>query len=138
MKGTDKPMRQSELNPADVAILVSLEQAMWRAETRFDPVFMARHLAADFIELGRSGRSYTREQCLAAAPQPIACRLPLPNLHVRLLDADTAQLLYDSIVTRETGELEYTHRSSLWTRTAHGWVMRFHQGTPFVPDASGA
>ncbi|WP_172425071.1 DUF4440 domain-containing protein [Vandammella animalimorsus] len=133
-------MRQSELiRPADVAVLISLEEAMWRAETRFDLEFMEQHLAADFIELGRSGRTYTRAQCLAAAPQPIVCRLPLPNLQVRLLDADTAQLLYDSIVTRETGELEHTHRSSLWTRTAAGgWVMRFHQGTPFVPDVLGA
>ncbi|PJJ99621.1 DUF4440 domain-containing protein [Lysobacteraceae bacterium NML03-0222] len=131
-------MQQSEPSPADVAVLIALEEAMWRAETRFDPKFMQQHLAADFIELGRSGRRYSRAQCLAAPPQTIGCRLPLSNLELRLLDADTAQLLYDSIVTRETGELEYTHRSSLWTRTANGWVMRFHQGTPFVPDELNA
>lgn len=127
-------MLPCELSPEDVALLVSLEEAMWRAETRFDMTFMAQHLAADFIELGRSGRIYNRAQCLAAAPQAIVCRLPLPNLHVRLVAADTAQLLYDSIVTRETGALEYSHRSSLWTRVPTGWMMRFHQGTPFLPD----
>lgn len=131
-------MRQSELSPADIALLISLEEAMWRAETRFDLKFMQQHLAADFIELGRSGRIYNRAQCLAAAPQPINCRLPLANLQVRLLDADTAQLLYDSILTQENGAIEYTHRSSLWTRTPDGWVMRFHQGTPFVPDELNA
>ncbi|PJK13036.1 DUF4440 domain-containing protein [Lysobacteraceae bacterium NML120232] len=131
-------MQQSELSPADVAVLISLEEAMWRAETRFDPKFMEQHLATDFIELGRSGRIYNRAQCLATTPQTIGCRLPLSNLQVRLLNADTAQLLYDSIVRRETGELEYSHRSSLWTRTANSWVMRFHQGTPFVPDTIGA
>ncbi|PJK12829.1 DUF4440 domain-containing protein [Lysobacteraceae bacterium NML07-0707] len=131
-------MRQSELSPADIALLISLEEAMWRAQTRFDQAFMERHLAADFIELGRSGRIYDRAQCLAAAPQPINCRLPLSNLRVRLVAADTVQLLYDSCVTQVTGELEYTHRSSLWTRTADGWVMRFHQGTPFVPEVPDA
>ena len=42
----------------------------------------------------------------------------------------TAQITYDSEVTYD-GIVERAHRSSIWSRTAHGWIMRFHQGTPF-------
>jgi hypothetical protein len=64
--------------------------------------------------------------------QPTLAVLPLPNLRIRLLDADTAQVTYDSTV-RYDGEVEHGHRSSIWSRTADGWVLRFHQGTPFPP-----
>ena len=30
------------------------------------------------------------------------------------------------------------HRSSIWTRTADSWVLRFHQGTVCWDEASGA
>ena len=58
--------------------------------------------------------------------------LPLPNMKIRLIDKDTAQLTYDSAATYD-GAVEYAHRSSIWSRTSSGWVMHFHQGTPYVP-----
>lgn len=131
-------MHHMPLADADIAALTALEEAMWRPQTRFDRAFMERHLAADFIEFGRSGRTYTRAQCLAAPPQPIGCRLPLSRLQIRLLDAHTAQVLYDSVVQREGQTPEYSHRTSLWTRTTTGWVLRFHQATPFVPEATSS
>lgn len=117
------------LADADRAQLVHLEECMWRTETRFDLAFMERTLAPDFFEFGRSGRAWTREQILDMAGRPIDAVLPLPNLKVRLLDADTAQLTYESQV-RFDGMVEHAHRSSIWSRTAEGWRLRFHQGTP--------
>jgi len=29
--------------------------------------------------------------------------------------------------------IEHARRSSIWSRTGDGWVMRFHQGTLYVP-----
>ena len=75
---------------------------------------------------------YTRGETICSTVRPIAAELPLRNLRIRLLCTDLAQATYDSAVTYN-GVIEYAHRSSIWSRTATDWVMRFHQGTPYVP-----
>ncbi|RYD39694.1 MAG: DUF4440 domain-containing protein [Verrucomicrobiaceae bacterium] len=120
------------LSEEDRAELTRLEEAMWRPETRFDAGFQQKHFAPDFFEFGRSGRVHSRQQSVSVPPQEIRAVLPLANLVVRLLDRDTAQVTYDSQV--EYGEAtEHGRRSSIWSRTSSGWVMRFHQGTSFTP-----
>ena len=121
-----------EITAADYAELTRLEEGLWRAATRFDREHLQRHLALDFFEFGRSGRSHSRDEVLAAPAQPIDALLPLPNLRVRLLDRDVAQVTYDSEVTT-AGVVQHAHRSSIWSRSDTTWVLRFHQGTPFVP-----
>jgi len=120
-----------DLSEEDRVTLTQLEEGMWREETRFDTQFMERALALDFFEYGRSGRTYTRQQSMAVPRQAIDAVLPLPHLKIRLIDQDTAQLTYDSAVTYD-GIVEHAHRSSIWSRTSSGWVMRFHQGTPYA------
>ena len=44
-------MPPCELSPADIALLVSPEEAMWQPETRFDMTCMAQHWAADNAQL---------------------------------------------------------------------------------------
>jgi hypothetical protein len=110
-----------------------LEESLWRAETRFDREHMNEVLAPDFFEFGRSGRVYRREDTLDVpadvAAQPINARLPLAKFAVRLIAADVALVTYVSHVTY--GEVtEAANRSSLWSRHAGGWRIRFHQGTP--------
>ena len=122
-----------QLSELDRAELTALEEAFWRAETRFDPAFLQRHLAADFTEFGRSGAAYTRDEVVAAPAGPIDCQLPLPQLTLRAIDAATVLVTYDSVLTGAGGQQEHAHRASLWTRGSQGWQMRFHQGTPFVP-----
>ena len=60
--------------------------------------------------------------------QPIDARLPLMDFRARLLDSDLAQVTYVSAVTYG-GVEELPNRSSIWSRTEHGWQLRFHQGT---------
>ncbi|RIK26412.1 MAG: hypothetical protein DCC55_39985 [Chloroflexi bacterium] len=119
------------LSDEDRQVLTRLEESMWRAETRFDRQFMEQAFAPDCFEYGRSGRTYTREQLFAMLPAPIDAMLPLPNLTIRLLDENTAHVTYNSAVTYD-GVVEYGRRSSIWSRTENGWVMRFHQGTPYT------
>jgi hypothetical protein len=113
-------------------MLTQLEEAMWREVTRFDATFQDQRFAADFIEFGRSGRVYTREQIVCSNSQPIKAVLPLPNLTIRLLARDVGQVTYNSQVEHD-GTIEYARRSSIWSRTEQGWAMRFHQGTPYNP-----
>jgi hypothetical protein len=84
------------LSDEDRAILTRLEEDMWREATRFDGAFQEQRFAPDFFEFGRSGRVYTRAQTISVHSQPIRATLPLPNLQIRLLDQDTAQLTYNS------------------------------------------
>ena len=106
---------------------------MWRNESRFDPAFQEQRFALDFVEFGRSGQTYTREQIIRVDASPIQARFPMPNLQVRVLDVNTVQITYDSEATYG-GVVEHAHRSSIWSRAARGWVMRFHQGTPYDPS----
>lgn len=104
---------------------------MWREETRFDKAFMERALAPDFFEFGRSGRTYTRQQILDFPGEPINAQRLLEDLRVRLLDANTAQVTYNSRV-RYQDVVESARRSSIWSRSGDTWVLRFHQGTPYA------
>ncbi len=120
------------LSDQERAELRRLEEDMWREGARFDPEFQEARFAHDFFEFGRSGRVYTRAQSMHHDAAPIQAKLPLPSLAFRMLDTNTVQLTYDSEVVYN-GVPEYARRSSIWSRTSGGWVMRFHQGTPFTP-----
>ena len=118
------------LSDEDKKILQRLEEELWIEETRFDIPYMERVLAKDFFEFGRSGRVYGREDILSVPREYLDAVIPLPNFNARLLTEDIAQVIYNSKVTYE-GVVEYGRRSSIWFRTPGGWVLRFHQGTPY-------
>lgn len=114
----------------DLSALIALEESLWRRETRFDRAYMERLLAEEFIEIGRSGRVYSRSAILAVTDQPIEAKLPLPGLVVREISKDVLQVTYNSRVVCN-GEVEKGRRSSLWRKAQRGWVLVFHQGTPY-------
>jgi hypothetical protein len=122
------------LSQRDRDTLQRLEEELWREETRFDIGRMEQLLAPDFVEFGRSGRVYRREDTLAVPRGPIDAVLPLPGFRVRSLSPEIAQVTYDSAVTYG-GVVQHARRSSIWSRAAAGRVLRFHQGTP--TDSSG-
>jgi hypothetical protein len=120
------------LTDQDFDQLRQLEESHYRAEVRCSQSKMDEILAGDFFEFGRSGHVYSRAALLAAPLQAIDAVLPLPDLSIRLLSADVAQVTYKSIVQDESGE-QHSLRSSIWSRTSGGWRLRFHQGTPIPP-----
>ena len=122
------------MNRIDHDLLERLEEELWREDTRFDLARMNEVIAPDFFEFGRSGRVYRREDTLGVTPQPIEARFPLQDFRARLIAPDVAQVTYNSAI-KYSGVYEYGRRSSIWSRAPTGWVLRFHQGTPFDPDA---
>ena len=118
-------MREEDFNE-----LRLLEEELWRDETRFDLQRMREIIAVDFIEFGRSGRVYSRDEVLTIKLQSIGAVLPLPSFQVRFLSADVAHVTYNSQIT-DNGIVQHARRSSIWTRNEAGWQLRFHQGTPF-------
>ncbi len=112
----------------DIQELETLEESLWRSETRFDLAYQQKVFAPDFFEFGRSGRIYSREEMIRTESQEIRASMPLQNFSVRALDENTVQTTYISEVQYK--ELERANRSSIWSKTSHGWQLRFHQGTP--------
>jgi hypothetical protein len=117
-----------EISRQDYEILRELEERLWVAEFRFDREWMDRVMAEDFFEYGRSGRSYDREQILDTPAQEIPAMIPLPEFKARLISPNVAQVTYISVLTYPDGE-ERGRRSSIWSRSSEGWILRFHQGT---------
>ena len=82
---------------------------MSRSETRFDHDYMDRILAPGFTEVGRSGRTCTRDQILTSAPGEIIATVS--EFAARILDDEIALVPYRSAVTY--AEVQYAHRASI-------------------------
>jgi ribonuclease HI len=112
-----------------VAELQRLEESLWTAETRFDPAYMATVLTADFLEFGKSGRTYDLAAVLQTAQVAFSAQLPLPSFAAHELAPGVALVTYRSVATYES--VEVANRASVWLHGADGrWRLRFHQGTP--------
>lgn len=115
----------------DLKHIQGLEEALWKETTRFDKKFMEETLAQDFIEIGRSGKIYNREDVLLIPKQIIDAVLPLPDFKARTIQKNCVLIFYNSHVTYD-GIIEYARRSSLWVLSEDKkWVIKFHQGTAY-------
>jgi len=92
-------------------------------------------LHPDFMEFGKSGRTYTRDEIL----NEFATDATLPvvqsnHFAVTPLAPGVALLTYVSAHVNADGTSDrVTLRSSIWVQTELGWRMRFHQGTATTP-----
>ena len=112
-----------------------LEESLWIAETRFNRTYTESVFAEDFFEYGRSGRFYSRAESLDMDPEPINAVIPLPDFSVRMISGGVAQVTYTSLVTCDE-IVQRSRRSSIWSRDAEGWKIRFHQGTADVEEST--
>lgn len=132
MQGADVATQSDEL----LHRLRDLELALQRESVRKNMEQIERLLHEDFAEIGRSGRRYDRADIVKlmlsqGAPGTVVS----DDFRVVRLSDGTALLTYRSARMADDGSVSLvTHRSSIWQRTADGWKIRFHQGTP--ADAS--
>lgn len=85
--------------------------------------------AADFWEIGASGRRYSRDYVLTVLADRQAASEPLDvwtttDFHCRELGRDVYLLTYTLFQGERT-----TRRSTIWEKTPDGWRAIFHQGT---------
>ena len=127
------PLHATDPAVADVRAALAAREPLFHrpghGTTRTEAEALA---AADFVEIGASGRVYTREYVLGVVderhrrgevevlePVDLACRELAPGLY---------QVAY-----RLAQDGRETWRSSLWRRTPgrgdDGWQVVFHQGT---------
>jgi hypothetical protein len=112
--------------------LRELELALHQPEVRRDPTRLDELLHESFSEFGRSGRSYSRADILELLSHEVSTdAIWSQDFTVAEIAEVVALLRYKSAYLDAVGELRrHTLRSSLWQRTARGWQLRFHQGTP--------
>lgn len=116
-----------ELTGDEVLTLQAMEEAMWSADTRFDTRFMDAVLAPNFLEVGRSGRIYTREETLHLELAEIDIQLPLVEFTAVAVCEDVALVRYTAFPAHS--ERGATQRTSVWINDG-SWKLRFHQATP--------
>jgi hypothetical protein len=111
--------------------LQALEVELHHPGVRCSRERLEQLLHADFYEVGRSGRTYTRvtviDHLAAEESQPVMESGAFALLE---LAPGVALLTYRSaFADPERGLSHHALRSSLWVRTSSGWQMRYHQGT---------
>ena len=109
----------------DVAGAVAAEHRLLDPVVRNDRAAVDAMLAADFTEIGRSGRLRGRTEILdATGGFGSSAGLVVTELEARVAAPGLVLLSYVSTLNGSSAR-----RSSLWTHTAGGWQIHFHQGT---------
>jgi hypothetical protein len=86
----------------------------------------------NFLEVGRSGRTYNKVEMLAHLElESLTTAVWSQDFHLTMPAFSVALLTYKSAHVNAQGELSHhALRSSLWQLAEAGWQLRFHQGTP--------
>ncbi len=112
--------------------LQALEAELHHPGVRVNRVRLEQLLHPEFHEVGRSGRAYTRETVISfLAAQDSQPAVASDEFAVAELGPGLALLTYRSVHTEADKTLvNHTLRSSVWVKSAAGWQLRYHQGTP--------
>lgn len=117
-----------EQDPAVEAVIEG-ELALLDPDVRRSPERVGALLHPDFHEFGASGRHWSRAAIIAALAETTDLEPPpvvTSQVHGVRLAPDLVHLVFDT-----EGDGRRAHRSSLWRRTEDGWLLYFHQATPF-------
>ncbi|MEC9342573.1 MAG: nuclear transport factor 2 family protein [Pseudomonadota bacterium] len=124
------------MSQRDRVDLGRLEESLWTTATRCDDAYMDEIFAEDFVEFGRSGRVWSREDMLPGSSGGGEIRAELAGMSVRSMGGAIVLVTYQSAISRKGGT-EFANRASIWSRGGKfGWRLRFHQGTPVAQGAS--
>ena len=114
--------------------LLALELALARRDEPAIPGGYEAVLASDFLEIGASGRRWTRAEILEALHgEPPDDLIAIESFDCAELAPGVLLATFDTVATGPGGVTVRGRRSSTWVRHDDRWRMRFHQGTP-LPD----
>ena len=123
---------------SDRETLLALELALARRDADAIPGGYEAVLDDAFLEIGSSGRVWTREAMLdALASAPLDDGISIEEFEVLEVREDVLLALYITVGVRPSdGATVSSRRSSLWVRDGRAFRLRFHQATP-RPDPHG-
>jgi ribonuclease HI len=110
---------------APEALVEQLERELLGPLVRGDIGRTAVLLHPDFMEIGSSGRMWTRDAMMMALEEDPGERTDIEVLGAERIGANAVLLTYRNFARSGT-----TLRSSLWVLDGERWRLRFHQGTP--------
>jgi hypothetical protein len=117
-----------EHDPA-VEAAIEGELALLDPDVRRFPEQVGALLHPEFHEFGASGRHWSRAAVIAALAETTDLESP-PVVTSQVIGVRLApDLVHLTFDTEYDGRR--AHRSSLWRRTEDGWLLYFHQATPF-------
>ena len=120
-------------SPSELDLIRSLEERLHDPAVRNTPEMVAALLTDDFLEFGRSGGVYGKEEVirsLAAERSRKPLELTAYGYETRPLAAGVLLLTYRTTRKQEGAPDLHTLRSSVWKLIDGHWQMAFHQGTP--------
>ncbi|MGO2519341.1 MAG: DUF4440 domain-containing protein [Microbacterium sp.] len=114
------------------ALLQELEESLLTAAVRTDHERLLALLHDDFIEVGRSGRRWTRAEIVESLADERERQTPSTDEWSFITLSPTLTLL----TYRISGLESDSRHASVWDTADEVPRMRFHQGTPIVIDTS--
>lgn len=108
--------------------ILKLEESLWIEETRFNKEYLDKVLHKDFMEFGKSGRVYRKNDILNDLEGKIHTLFPFKNLQIRRIELNSFLVTYQ-VEIRENNTIILTNRSSIWLKVDQDMQMIFHQGT---------
>ena len=112
----------------DLGTVIELEERLARRRG----AGLEKLIAAEFLEFGRSGKVWCRDDIVGALDAPAPAALELAGVEARFVGDEIVHCTYQSI-----GPRGRTLRSSLWVKRQGEWRIVFHQGTPVPDEGSG-
>ena len=124
-------MKRDSGTPGELcALLRACEEALLDPAARREYARVAPLLAEDFEEFGSSGRVWSRAEILELLATESYSPPAMEDFNCRLIAEGVALVTYRAVRTNAlTGQPSATLRSSIWTKEAGRWRVRFHQGT---------
>lgn len=108
---------------------MAAELELMSVAVRKDSVRLRELLHRDFVEIGRSGRRWTRDEVIAALPAERDRTPPeVDEWNFVALSSDLVLVTY-----RASGVSARSRHASVWDISGARPVMRFHQGTVITP-----
>jgi hypothetical protein len=112
----------------DSSALRAAEKELLSSATRHDQNRLRELLHPDFLEIGRSGRCWTRDEIIAALMNEDD-RAPALTDEWKFVNLTPELTLVTYIIRHIDGD---SRHSSIWALDQGRLQMRFHQGTPVI------
>lgn len=103
--------------------VIALEKSFLTDEVRADPATVAALLHPDWVEVGKSGRVWSKADKLAEVS-------PGLGTEFELIAVDRIAPEVILVQWRGLSERGDSRRVSVWVRDGNRWLMRYQQGTP--------
>src|SRR5436853_4417856 len=127
------PTSTKPLSPLEQT-LISAEKSFIEAAKKHDVEYFKRTLADDYVFVGDDGQLHERHEVIGDLSSEAMDLMPY-NMKVLQASEGAAVVTYDVIKQVPPAEDQgppprYQHWSSLWTRQADQWKLKFQQSTP--------